>query len=130
MFYLLVMVEKFGSVLSRTVGTSRIYDPVPSSRYVVIIMSYNFPCLLLHVGKVRLLRTSGKFGQRPCLFHIIIIGIKNKLTKQTVEIQVRRLMQIHLDFHCFQMYVQKLPDVRSYLTLPYHNYMYQLRDQY
>ena len=27
---------------------------------------------------------SAKFGQRPCLFHISIIGIKNKITKQTV----------------------------------------------
>ena len=28
---------------------------------------------------------SAKFGQRPCLFHILTIGIKNKLTKQTVK---------------------------------------------
>ena len=32
---------------------------------------------------------SAKFGQRPCLFHILIIGIKNKLTKQTVKIHMR-----------------------------------------
>ena len=37
---------------------------------------------------------STKFGQRPCLFHtcILIIGIKNKLTKQKVKILMRRLI--------------------------------------
>ena len=29
---------------------------------------------------------TAKFGQRPCLFHILNIGIKNKLTNQTVKI--------------------------------------------
>ena len=36
---------------------------------------------------------SAKFGQRPCLFHILIIGIKNKITKQTVQILMRRLIR-------------------------------------
>ena len=36
---------------------------------------------------------SDKFGQRSCLFHILIIGIKNKLTKQTVKIQMRLLIK-------------------------------------
>ena len=33
-----------------------------------------------------------KFGQRPCLFHISNIGIKNRLAKQTVKILMRRLI--------------------------------------
>ena len=33
------------------------------------------------------------FGQPPCLFHISNIGIKNKLTKQTVKILMRRLIR-------------------------------------
>ena len=36
---------------------------------------------------------SAKFGQQPWLFHILIIGIKNKLTKQTVKIMIRRLIR-------------------------------------
>ena len=39
---------------------------------------------------------SAKFGQPPCLFHILIIGIKNKLTEQTVKILMRRLVRSHL----------------------------------
>ena len=39
---------------------------------------------------------SAKFGQRPCLFHILTIGIKNKLTKQTVKILMRRLIRSRL----------------------------------
>ena len=31
---------------------------------------------------------TAKFGQRPCLFHISNIGIKNKFPKQTVKILV------------------------------------------
>ena len=46
---------------------------------------------------------STKFGQRPCLFHILTTGIK-KITKQTVKILMRR--PSHLDFHCLQMYVR------------------------
>ena len=61
---------------------------------------------------------SAKFGQRPCLFHILMIGIKNKLTQQTVKILMRRL-----DFHCLQMYVRiyLLSEVTR-VTL-YHNIM-------
>ena len=44
---------------------------------------------------------TAKFRQRPCLFHISNIGIKNKLTKQTVKILMRRL-----DLHCLQMCVR------------------------
>ena len=39
---------------------------------------------------------SAKFGQRPCLFHILIIGIKNELTKQTEKILMRRLIRSRL----------------------------------
>ena len=41
-------------------------------------------------------RRSAKFGQRSCLFHILIIGIKNKLTKQKVKILMRRLIRSRL----------------------------------
>ena len=37
-----------------------------------------------------------KFRQRPCLFHISNIAIKNKLTKQTVKILMRRLIKSRL----------------------------------
>ena len=57
---------------------------------------------------------SAKFGQRPCLFHILTIGIKNKLSKQTVKIMTS------FGFPLFvQMYVRFFPGVRSYPTLPY-----------
>ena len=36
------------------------------------------------------------FRQRSCLFHTSIIGIKNKLTKQTVKILMRRLIRSRL----------------------------------
>ena len=57
---------------------------------------------------------TAKFGQRPCLFHISNIGMKIKLTKQTVKILMRRLLidetahkePSHLDLHCLQMRVQ------------------------
>ena len=39
---------------------------------------------------------SAKFGQRPCLFHILMIGIKNKLPMQTVKIPMRRLIRSRL----------------------------------
>ena len=40
---------------------------------------------------------TAKFGQGPCLLHISIIGIKNKLTsKQTVKILMRRLIRSRL----------------------------------
>ena len=39
---------------------------------------------------------TAKFGQPPCFFHISNIGIKNKLTKQTVKILMRRLIRSRL----------------------------------
>ena len=39
---------------------------------------------------------TAKFGQPPCLFHSSVIGIKNKLTKQTVKILMRRLIRSRL----------------------------------
>ena len=56
---------------------------------------------------------SAKFGLRPCLFHVVIIEIKYKLTKQTVEILKRS------GFPLFANICPNLPHVRSYLTLPY-----------
>ena len=39
----------------------------------------------------------GKFGQRPCLIHIIIIEIQKKYQlKQTVKILMRRLIRSRL----------------------------------
>ena len=39
---------------------------------------------------------TAKFGKPPCLFHSSVTGIKNKLTKQTVKILMRRLMRSRL----------------------------------
>ena len=54
---------------------------------------------------------SAKFGQRPCFFDFRIIGIKIKLTKQTVKNPMR--------FSLFANVCPNLPAVRSHLTLPY-----------
>ena len=48
---------------------------------------------------------TAKFGQPPCLFHSSVIGMKNKLTKQTVKLLMRR-QPSHLEFHCLQMCVR------------------------
>ena len=39
---------------------------------------------------------SAKFGQRLWLFHILITGIKNQLSKQTMKILMRRLIRSRL----------------------------------
>ena len=39
---------------------------------------------------------TAKFGQPLCLFHSSIVGIKNKLTKQTVKTLMRRLIRSRL----------------------------------
>ena len=51
---------------------------------------------------------TAKFRQRPCLFHISNIGIKNRLTKQTVKIlnDTAHKEPSHLDLHCLQMCVR------------------------
>ena len=43
------------------------------------------PRALSYRVKSRKFGRSAKFGQRHCLFHILIIRMKNKLTKQTVS---------------------------------------------
>ena len=43
---------------------------------------------------------TAKLGQPPCLFHSSIMGIKNKLTKQTVIILMRRLIWISTVCKC------------------------------
>ena len=59
---------------------------------------------------------SSKFGQRPCFFYFWLIGIKkNRQTKQTVKILMRRLIWIYTVCKC-----ANLPDVRIYPTLPYN----------
>ena len=59
-------------------------------------------------------RRSAKFWQRPCLFHILIIWIKNKLTKQTVKILMIRSRLIWISTVCKCMseftWCPKLPD--------------------
>ena len=49
-----------------------------------------------HWVKSGIFGQTAKFGQRPCLFHISNIGIKNKSTKQTVKILMRRLTRSRL----------------------------------
>ena len=39
---------------------------------------------------------SAKFGQRVCLFHILIIEIKNTPRKQTLKMLMRRLIKSRL----------------------------------
>ena len=66
---------------------------------------------------------TAKFEQRPCLFHISNIGIKNKLAKQTVKILMRRLIRSCLfGFTLFANVCPILPDIRIYPTLPYIHY--------
>ena len=61
---------------------------------------------------------STKFGQRPCFFHILIIGIIKINSAKKVKILMRRL--IILDFHCLQMYVQMylMSEVTWLLLIP------------
>ena len=48
---------------------------------------------------------SDKFGQRPCLYHILIIGRKNILIEQTVKLL--------MSFPLFLNVCPNLPDIRS-----------------
>ena len=71
--------------------------------------------------KSSIFQQAAKFGQRPCLFHISNIGIKNKLSKQTVKILMRRLIRSRLIWiYTVCKCVSDLPDVRIYPTLHYH----------
>ena len=51
--------------------------------------------LLQEIIRVKsgIFRQSAKFGQRSCLLYTSIIGMKNKITKQTVKILMRRLIR-------------------------------------
>ena len=51
---------------------------------------------LLTRVKSGILGQTAKLGQPPCLFHSSIIDIKNKITKQTVKILMRRLIRSRL----------------------------------
>ena len=63
---------------------------------------------------------SAKFGQPLSLYYSSIIEIKNKLTKQTVKILMRRLIRSRLIWiYTVCNCVSNLPDVRIYPTLPY-----------
>ena len=55
-----------------------------------------------------------KFGQRSCLIHTSTIGMKNILTKQTVNILMRRLIKSSP----FAKECPNLPNVRINPTLP------------
>ena len=64
---------------------------------------------------------SAKFGQRHCSFHILIIGIKNKWTKQTVKILMRRLIWIYTVCKGMSEFTwcPKLPDLSLCFRLCY-----------
>ena len=66
---------------------------------------------------------SSNFGQRTCFFHFLIIGIKIKLTKQTVKIVMRRLIKSRLIWifpvcKCMSEFTRcpKLPDFTLMVT--------------
>ena len=63
---------------------------------------------LLFGQKSGIFGQTAKFGQPPFLFHSSIIEIRNKLTKQTVKILMRRLTVCKC--------VSELNDVRIYPT--------------
>ena len=46
--------------------------------------------------KLGIFGQTAEIGQQPCLFHILNIGIRNKFTKQTVKIMMRRLIRNRL----------------------------------
>ena len=71
-------------------------------------LSHWLPLLLTKTRvKSGIFGQTAKFGQPPCLFHSSFIGIKNRISKQTVKILIRRLILSYLDFHCLQkMYVR------------------------
>ena len=64
---------------------------------------------------------TAKFGQPLSLYHSSIIEIKNKQTKQTVKILMRRPIRSRLIWIytvCKFYMCPNLPDVRIYPTLP------------
>ena len=66
---------------------------------------------------------TAKFGQRPCLFHISNIGIKNILTKQTVKILMRWLIRNRLIWiYTVRKCVCEFTYIRIYPTLPFLKY--------
>ena len=82
--------------------------------YVLLTGSYIE--LITFRVKLGIFGQTAKFGQPPCLMHSSVIGIKNKLTKQTVKILMRRVSS---EFPLFGNVCPNLPDVRIYPTLPY-----------
>ena len=65
---------------------------------------------------------SATFGLRACLFHILIIGIKNKLTKQTVKLLMRGLTWISIVCKCMSEFTWclKLHDFTLLVSLDHH----------
>ena len=78
--------------------------------YALLQFEYTEPTILKHdisdysfTNVINIIRVqsgifgqTAKFGQPPCLFHSSIIGMKNKLTKQTEKILMRRLIRSRL----------------------------------
>ena len=70
--------------------------------YRFLIFAHLLTLIVICVwGKVRWLRTSGKFWQRPCLFHIIIIGINffPILIEHSVWVPLQTLIRRHVMPH-------------------------------
>ena len=52
-------------------------------RAVALLQLCSYCCVVIWIKSGKF-GQSAKFGQQPFLFHILIIGIKNKLTRQRV----------------------------------------------
>ena len=87
-------VETVSSELLLLIHATSINSPCPRS-YIVLCMYFNPEYETFRV-KSGVFGQTAKFGQTPLLFHSSIIGIKNKLSKQTVEILMRRLIRSRL----------------------------------
>ena len=76
---------------------------------LTVICATHVERMLISKVKSGIFGQTAKFGQPPCLFHSSVIGIKNKLTKQTVKKkpdETAHKEPSHLDFHCLQTCVR------------------------
>ena len=103
-------------------STQCLLDPVPQSPIFKIFLSDCSTTCLFNSVRVKsgILGQTASFGQSPCLFHSSIIGIKNKLTKQTVKILMRRLIGSRLIWIFLLQTCPNLHHARIYPTLPYN----------
>ena len=85
-----------------------------------VLININLAFLLYISTRVKsgIFGQTAKSGQPPCLFHSSVIGIKNKLTKQTVKILMRRLLRraVSSGFPLFANVCPNLPDFTLTLT--------------